>query len=347
MLKMKLSNFFIWCAGSDTEILKHCPQSERNKHIGFGTLVLVPAILAFVSMSFALSTIQGLEDQPILYFAGGFIWSLIIFSFDRFIVSTHRRKMKNRNELKSPAFFLRFGFALILGVVISHPLVMLYFDGSIKDQIAENIVQQKELIQNKYDSRIETVQQQINYLDSMELEKERERDAQEKIVAKEIDGEVFKNVKGEIVTTGLYGKGPSAENKIKYLEKLQGELELIRKENKSKKLKLDEELLTLKTKQDSSVQAYTVSTDYLKREMALEQLKEENSIVVLTQYLLIFLFVLVDILPFIFKTFAPFGLYDKVLFDDAQIVKSLDDDARKKYMQEIYDRISEPQQSMQ
>lgn len=337
---MKLSNFFIWCAGSDTALLSHCPQNERNKHIGFGTLVLVPAILAFVSMSFALSTINGIEDKTVLHFIGGIVWGLIIFSFDRFIVSTHRRKMDNKSEFNSPAFFLRLLFALILGIVISHPLVMLYFDGSVKDQIKENVVAEKAQIQEKYDVRIAQLTNRNLYLDSLSQVKESARNAQEQVVAKEIDGEVIKNAKGEIVTTGLYGKGPSAENKIKHLGNLQAELAQLRVTHQTEKNKNQAEIEKLKHQQDSTIQAYAVSYDYLKRELALEQLKEKNSIVSTTQYFLILLFILVDILPFIFKTFSPFGMYDRILFDDSVLLKDLDDAERKVYLQKLYGEIS-------
>ena len=107
-----LGDFFIWCAGSDKTTLKHCPRSERIKHIGFGTLVLVPAILAFVSMTYALSTVGLVQQKLWLAYLGGVIWAAIIFSFDRYIVSTHRRKLSNKDELKSPSFYLRFVFAL-------------------------------------------------------------------------------------------------------------------------------------------------------------------------------------------------------------------------------------------
>lgn len=337
---MKISNFFIWCAGSDTQLLSHCSQKERNKHIGFGSLVLIPAVLAFVSMSFALSTIQGFENSPFLHYLGGFIWALIIFSFDRFIVSTHVRKKDNKSELKSPAFFLRFGFALILGIVISHPLVMLYFDGSIQDQIAENVVQQREVIQKKYDHRISNVENQLFYLDSLEQQKEQERNAQAVVVSKEIDGEVIKNAKGQIVTTGLYGKGPSAENKIQHLQKIQLELEELKRNNLQKKELLTQEIVLLKMQQDSTIKAYSIAPDYLKRELALEQLKEKNSIVVLTQNLLILLFILVDILPFIFKTFSPFGMYDRIALDDELLIHEMDPSSRREYLQKVYQEIN-------
>ena len=338
---MKISDFFIWCAGSDTELLAHCSQKERNKHIGFGTLVLIPAILAFVSMSFALSTIEGIGNQPLLYFAGGFVWSLIIFSFDRFIVSTHVRKMDNKSEFKSPAFFLRLTFALILGIVISHPLVMLYFDGSIQDQIAENVVLERENIQKKFDSRIEFVEAKIHSLDSIQNIKLLERNSQAEVVAKEIDGEVIKNANGEMITTGLYGKGPSAENKIKQLETLELELRDLKEKQKAERIILLNEIASLKSKQDSTIAAFSISADYLKREMALEQLKENNSIVKWTQYFLIVLFVLVDILPFVFKTFSPFGMYDRILLDDSILVKELDNESRRVYIEKLYQQINE------
>jgi Domain of unknown function (DUF4407) len=49
-----IGDFFIWCAGSDKTLLSQCTTSERTKHIGFGSLVLIPAILGFISMTYAL-----------------------------------------------------------------------------------------------------------------------------------------------------------------------------------------------------------------------------------------------------------------------------------------------------
>lgn len=337
---MKVNQFFLWCAGSNTQLLAQCSQSEKIKHIGFGTLVLVPAILAFVSMTFALSTVNGIQDKTLIHYLGGLVWGLIIFSFDRFIVSTHRRKMSNKKEVQSPVFFLRFGFALILGIVISHPLVMLYFDGSIKDQIQENAEGQRKNIELEYDQRISRVESQLFYLDSLLGAKEKARDEQELVVAKEIDGEVVKNAKGEIVTTGIYGKGPSAEKKINYLNQLQKELDVLKNAQNTEKTDLQEEISDLKRAQKKAIEAFTVSHDYLKRELALEQLKEKNGIVGLTQFFLILLFVLVDILPFVFKSFAPFGMYDRILHDDESLIKEIDNSSRIAHLQKQYQEIS-------
>jgi len=339
---MSFGDFFIWCAGSDTQLLAHCSHAERNKHIGFGSLVLVPAILALISMSFAISTIEGIKEQPLIYISGGLTWSLIIFSFDRFIVSTHRRKMKDGNELKSPAFFLRLFFALVLGIVISHPLVMLYFDGSIKDQIAKNMVNKQKLIESNFDSKIKSIRNQLAIRDSIISAKETERNAQSLVVAKEIDGEVIRNAAGEIVTTGLYGKGPSAENKIAFLNQLQLELEQLKQLQTTDKKLANQRINLLESKKDSSIAAFSVTSDYLRRELALEQLKENHSIVGTTQFFLMLLFILVDLLPFIFKTFAPFGMYDRILYDDAILLQQMDHQSRKEYLDSVYRGINAP-----
>ena len=335
-----IGDFFIWCAGSDTSILKRCPRSERIKHMGFGTLVLIPAILALVSMTYALSTVGQLQEHLWLAWLGGIVWALIIFSFDRYIVSTHRRKLSNRDEFKSPAFYLRFFFAFILGIVISHPIVLLYFNGSITDTIKQNKVEHQKQIHAEYDVRIQSVENQIAAIDSNNAAKEKARDAQADLVAREIDGEVLKNAKGEIVTTGIYGKGPSAENKIRHLDKLEKELQALNVNDSIRKNELYAEVSQLKDDADSTISAYNVSFDYLRRELALEQLKDEHSIVVITQWLLMLLFVLVDILPVTFKTFSPFGMYDKILLEDSKIVRELDSRERAEVLQKAYHKLN-------
>lgn len=333
--------FFLWCAGSDTRILKHCPPSERIKHIGFGTLVLIPAVLAFISMSYALSTLGQLASSKLVALAGGFLWALIIFSFDRYIVSTHRRKLRNSEEFKSPSFYLRFFFAIVLGIVISHPIVLLYFEGSITQKIKENRTLHQQGIEDEYRRRIEAVDNKILAIDSSYSNLQQDRNRQADLVAREIDGEVLRNSKGDIITTGIYGKGPSAENKIKHLNRLEEELRTRKSEDSIQKIHLNEEKTLLIKRSDSLVKSYEVSFDYLQREMALEQLKEANPIVGVTQVFLMLLFILVDILPVTFKTFSPFGLYDRILLDDSKIVRQDVPSDREDLIRQAYQRVND------
>lgn len=332
-----MNNFFLWCAGSDYDTLQHCPKSELIKHKGIGALVLVPAILAFFSMAYALSTVSILQDKWWWYWGGGFVWSLIIFAFDRYIVSSHRKKPKHKEELKNPVFYLRFVFALILGIVVSHPIVMMYFDGSIEDQIHENVAQEKYKIDSLYNAQIAQVEVKIGQLDSNYLSKEIKRDKQALLVAKEIDGDVYEDLKDGKLTTGFAGKGPSAENKIKHLQKLDSELYDLKQETVDAKNVLRNNIKQLQIQRDSVIQSFTVSYDYLQRELALQQLKKKNSIVGSTQLMLMLLLILVDMLPVIFKTFSPFGLYDKILIDNLNLSPNLNSDGRKNALQRSYE----------
>lgn len=337
---MSINAFFVWCAGSDPDLLSQCPKNEQIKHRGYGMLVLIPAMLALISMSFALSTLEALSDQPILYFLGGLLWALIIFAFDRFIVSTHKRKTSNQEEIKTPTFFLRLGFAIILGIVISHPLVMLYFNGSIEDQIRADINSHKSLIADNYDQKINLLDQKLIRLDSVYNTKVKERDAQAALVALEIDGEVLTNAKGLKQTTGLKGYGPSAKHKIEHLSLLQQELVELKQEHATVQRNSENEKAKLVAAKKSTVESYHETSDYLRKELALQKLKDKHSLVSVIQWFLILLFVLIDILPLIFKTFAPYGLYDKVLGEDAAFLAQTFTESRKIYLQHLYEQLN-------
>lgn len=334
-----MKQFFIWCAGSDPLLLKHCSNREQIKHQGFGTLVLIPAILAFISMSFALSTLNSLEEKPWFYLIGGFLWGLIIFAFDRFVVSTHQKKSSHKAEFKNPLFYLRLGFAVLLGIVISHPLVMFYFKGSIEDQLFANKEAQKVLIEEKYEIRMQDNKRKIVQYDSLYEAQKKGRNKQAELVALEIDGKVIHGNKGAQKTTGIYGEGPSALQKIAQLNRLQTELENLRLEKQKLTNRLLIENRSLKLKRDSVMKTVVLSTDYLQQTLALEQLKEKNTIVSITQWLLISLFVLVDILPLIFKTFSSFGMYDKIEEANRRSLKSINTNKREIYVQEKFDKV--------
>lgn len=335
-----ISNFFIWCAGSDKSILSKCSDSERIKHIGFGTLVLIPAILATISMSFVLSTLANVERYPIIFYMGGILWGSIIFSFDRFIVSTHRRKPYNREELNNPAFYIRLFFALILGFIISHPITLFYFDGSIQEKIRDNVSKQRETISNTYDTKINKLQTQINDIKIITLEKERKRDEQAKLVAGEIDGAVLKNATGEKATTGIKGDGTSAKFKRNQYDILSSELILSKNNDSVEIINLNKELLRVQIQKDNALNVYTPALDYLKKVTTLEEIKLQYNVVSITQWMLIIFFIILDIAPVIFKTFSPFGMYDKILLDDTTLIKELDTTSRKQVLQDAYNKIN-------
>jgi hypothetical protein len=84
-----LQRFFIFCSGADTDILEDCSPGERTKYAGIGATVFFTAVMATIASAYALYTVF---DNYITAIFFGFIWGLLIFNLDRFIVSTIKKR---------------------------------------------------------------------------------------------------------------------------------------------------------------------------------------------------------------------------------------------------------------
>lgn len=324
-----LSNFFIWCAGTDRGVLSKTPDAERTKHVGYGTLVLIPAVLGFFSMSYALSTIDLINGNDKIIYLGGVIWGAIIFAFDRFIVSTHRKKRKHLDELKNPAFFLRLFFALVMGMAVSHPFVLLWFDGSISQEIISQRNENISHVNSEYQKSINVLNQEVDSLRSRKA-------CLEKLLTAEYSGVKTESPCG--YSTGLRKYGPHSRSLEKQITSISTDIGNVM-------TRISSSIAILNNTRDNEIDdinRYT-SFDYLKRELALQKIISQNKVVWIIQMFIILLFILVDLLPLIFKTFAPFGIYDKTFHDDGSILTSdntIDVSSRKKILQKAYNEIS-------
>jgi hypothetical protein len=279
-----MGRFFLWCAGSDSRILAKCSNAERTKHMGYGTLVLIPAVLAFISMSYALSTIDKISDQPFIWFAGGTVWGVIIFAMDRFIVSTHRRRVNNWEELKNVNLYLRLFFAFFLGVVSSHPFVLLYFDGSItheiKREISNNVSEADSLFRKSSDSASVKLNELVSHKQCLE-----------KLLTAEQSGH-------KVALDCGYASGiPNIAGSFPRTREIKRLIETdsinIAKERERVALKIAE-LKTIKEQKQDFYLNHT-SFDYLKRELTFTKLKEGNPIISYTQLFLMIVLILLDI----------------------------------------------------
>src|SRR5690606_11744124 len=121
-----LQRFFIFCSGADTHILETCSNGERNKYAGIGATVFFTAVMAFIAAGYALYTVFDNLFAAIFF---GFIWGLLIFNLDRYIVSTIKKRNQVIDEIiqASPRILL----AVIIAVVISKPLELKIFEKEI------------------------------------------------------------------------------------------------------------------------------------------------------------------------------------------------------------------------
>ncbi|MFC0864096.1 DUF4407 domain-containing protein [Sphaerimonospora cavernae] len=127
-----MRRFLINLSGARPEVLQRCP-TEYGKFEGIGGAVLTTSVLAVVSMTFALHSALGVN--LFLAIVASLLWGLAILSLDRWLVSTLRADASLRHRLFTA--LPRFLMALLLGFVISTPLVLQIFKGEIDAQIVE------------------------------------------------------------------------------------------------------------------------------------------------------------------------------------------------------------------
>ena len=125
----RFRNFVIALSGAHTETLKLVP-SERPRFESLGWSILITSGLAVISMWFALATtlsVNGIAAVPIAV-----LWGLVIMGIDRWLVTS----MPVDNNRKFALAVPRVVLALLLGTLISTPLVLRIFQTEINAQIA-------------------------------------------------------------------------------------------------------------------------------------------------------------------------------------------------------------------
>ena len=125
-----LKRIFFWLSGAGTETLEQCPAWEQRKYVAFGATVLVPCVFAFVACAYALST---LTDNARVIYPVAAVWAFIILTIDRALISGYRPYLSVFRKLSQ--FSLRIVVAVLMGITIAHPLVLLLFRDTITSVI--------------------------------------------------------------------------------------------------------------------------------------------------------------------------------------------------------------------
>lgn len=306
-------DFFVWSAGSDREILDRTGRSEHVKHAGYGGLVLVPAVLGLFSMMYAVST---LTDKAFVYIGAGLIWACIVFTFDRFIVSTFRKSDSPRKDIFSFLFLSRLLFSIGIGVLVSHPIVLLVFDASLEQELFAMKEEGEKTIYDQYESTVNVVRGRDSLLKGEVELKLAERACKEKLLLFEMSGKDTTMNCG--TTSGMKQYGPRAKEIKEEIGYLNEEIAALRGKNDVKIGDNSTEIAKFQAERTAKLQGFNAqfSTNYLAREVALERLEAKpvgGTSVKWTKWFLIVFFVLVDILPVFFKASTKSGEYDRLL----------------------------------
>ena len=128
------TKFLWWCAGAHQQLLKDFP-SEHSKYAGLGGVLLATFGLAALSSGYAIYSVFGSIGWTIAF---AIIWGLIIFNFDRFLVSTMRKYgVSSRKQLWMA--LPRVALAILIGVTIARPLELKIFEKEIDTKEVQNL----------------------------------------------------------------------------------------------------------------------------------------------------------------------------------------------------------------
>lgn len=117
-------------SGGNEEVLALVP-SERARFESLGWAILITSGVAAVSMWFALASAVGING--VLAFPIALAWGLVIMGIDRWLVVTMPAEGRRKFAIAVP----RLALALLLGTLISTPLVLRIFQSEINAQIAK------------------------------------------------------------------------------------------------------------------------------------------------------------------------------------------------------------------
>ena len=152
---------FFWLSGAGTETLERCPSWEQRKYVAFGATVLVPCAFAFIACAYALSTIS---DKPGVIYPVAAVWSFIILTIDRALLAGYRPYLSIFRKLAQ--FSLRLVVAILMGITIAHPLVLLLFRDTVSSVIESDRAVEIELVRAGFDKEKEKVRGRISSLDT-------------------------------------------------------------------------------------------------------------------------------------------------------------------------------------
>lgn len=305
-----LKRFFIVCSGADKNLLKACSEGEQTKYVGIGATVFFTAIMAFLASSYALFTVFNNGFFALMF---GFVWALLIFNLDRFIVSTIRKKNQVLDEFiqATPRILL----AIIIAIVISKPLEIKIFEKEINTVLLQEknamLLQNKKQVSQYFQTDVARNTNEIDQLKKEIALKEKEVNDLYETYIKEAEG---------TAGTKKLGKGPVFKEKIAKHDTAKKQLDSLRQANGIKIAEKEKLGLQLQKDLDQKVAQTQPIIDgfdgLMARINALNKLPKAPSIFIML------LFLAIETSPIIAKLLAQKSQYDFALEDAENIFKS-------------------------
>lgn len=311
--------FFLFCSGTTFEIItqEEC-RTDVSRYTMIGAFVFLTAAFASLSGGYALYT--GFKSWQ-LAVPVGLLWGSFIFTLDRFIVSTIRKKSAvDANSFKEN-FLNKLGeiatalprliLAVFIGVTVAVPLELKYFAPEITAKIGDDNRKKAQEIEKEVAAAMPEIVRLQNELKKMDDDENGLRKQRNDLKDKQ-----FKEILGESGPdlTGRRGDGPIAARHAEEALKLEKDLADKVAANTQSRNKINAELdswrAERKTKIDANLATIEAGDGFIARLRALGELGAENRSVMMANWFLVLLLILIETAPVVIKLFAPRGPYD-------------------------------------
>jgi hypothetical protein len=326
-------NFLWWCSGAYQRLLALYP-SEHSKYAGIGGVILATFVLAALSAGYAVYTVFGNPYWTALF---AVIWGLIIFNFDRFLVSTMRKYgvTSNKQFLQAVPRFL---LALLIGLTIARPLELKIFEKEIDVKVAENRHKKMQfndsmlLVENR--NLQTTTEAERLRLTNRKNELEDTLHRLQQSYVEEADG-----------TGGSGRRGIEKLTKLKMeaynsaLQQATPELALLQSQIKAQ----DSILTAMQASTEGKRKGYETELNnkvgFLERNKALSDLANEESSVYWANFLISLLIILIEIGPILAKLIVSVGPYDIALAKMELLQMAESENAMRKDKELLFDKL--------
>jgi hypothetical protein len=266
--------------------------------------------MAFLASAYALYTVF---DNYFAAIGFGFIWGLLIFNLDRYIVSTIKKSGNFMNEFIQAT--PRIALAVIIAIVISKPLELKIFEKEIDQVLLEQkndlTLANQNQIANQYTPEIVALENNIDALKAEVVTKETEVNTLYDTYISEAEG---------TAGTNLLGKGPVYKEKREKHDAALAELQILKQSNVDKITGIETEIANLKTDYDTQVADSQGIIDNFDGLMA--RINALDALPWLPSFFIFLLFLAIETSPIIAKLLSPRGEYDIKLAETENELKS-------------------------
>jgi len=237
----------------------------------------------------------------------GFLWGLMIFNLDRYIVSSSGKgdgtEAITWGELK--AAFPRIVLAMLLGLIISKPLELKIFEPEITSKLQEFQLEEaqkrKKATEVLFDTDIDSSFAKITVWKEEIKSKEAKRDELANKLQEELAGRTG---------SGRPGEGPTARQLKSDLKRLEAELTDLRSENDAL-IKSEREVIAEK-KKDRENQLKVNNSAIEGFDGLIIRLHLLHEVAPLISWMITFLFLAIETCPIFFKMMITIGPFDDI-----------------------------------